>query len=219
MVLAVTSERRHTPSRTHKYKPGSLYLAHVTPGRGRAGAQNHWQEGGPKGTRKQEFKAGVTAHLGLSGDAATCSLQPSPAEVPGGGSKGLRGWKGAPVPFWVARFSRRLTSTGPSRVPFPAQGRADWDCRASTSLGAGFSPRRLCPRPSAAHWEAGIPGAPLEAAPPLRPCRAGPDQGGASGAGLTLELKEPPPGSAFWLPRGPAPPRPGREWGVCVVEG
>lgn len=118
LVLAVTSERRQTPSRTHKYKPESLSHVHITPGGGRAGAQNRWQEGGPKGTRKREYKAGVTAHLGVSGDAATCSLQPSPAEVPGGGPKGLRGWKGAPVLFWVARFSRRLTSTWTPRVHF-----------------------------------------------------------------------------------------------------
>lgn len=157
----------------------------------------------------------------VSEDAATCSLQPSPAEVPGGGSKGLRGWKGAPVPFWVARFSRRLTSTGPSRVHFPRTG----PCRLGLPSvyvpgGRVFSPPAL----SSTRCR------PLGSRDPWRPFggRASPaplPSWAGSGRGQWSVLSAPVPDLPWSrrsrhqaAPSGSqgGPPRPGRESGVCV---
>lgn len=61
-------------------------------------------------------------------------------------------------------------------------------------------------------WRPRLPSAPAK----LGRIREGPVERtfGPAAPDLTLELKEPPPGSAFWLPRGPRPAQ--EESRVCV---
>lgn len=144
LVLAVASERRHIPSRSCTGTNLKAFTWAVSlQGGGRASAQSRWQEDRPRGARKPEHTA--LRHCSPRPPRGRSHLQPAaPRKLPEAAPRGLRGWKGAPVPFWAVPASPEGRPPPGLRVPtFPHRAMQNRTAERRRPWGLGILPAAL----------------------------------------------------------------------------